>query len=260
MPIGTASRGTWLISSRTDLEGVIDNIDEEAFPDVLVQQFVSGPNEHAQAVFCNGRLVAMHAYRKIVAGAGGGPAVKESVRRPLVRSHLKRIGAFLNWHGALSVDYILDEAADRPFYIDCNPRLVEPINALLSGVDLTHLLVRISLGEAPPEIPDGREAVRTHLSIQALFGCALRTRSRLGLLHECWQLLWHRGIYSGSREELTPFRWDWPGAIPTLVAASWFLASPRSAPRILARAWGSNLLTARTVNMIKNEVLFPVSR
>ena len=61
-----------------------------AFADeVLVQEFVEGPIEHAQAVFSRGRLIGMHVYRQIVRGAGGGPALKESVRRPMVREHLR---------------------------------------------------------------------------------------------------------------------------------------------------------------------------
>jgi hypothetical protein len=72
--------------------------------DVVAQEFIDAPVEHAQAVFDRGRLFGMHAYRQMVRGAGGGDAVKESVDRPLVREHLKRIGKHLDWHGALSVD------------------------------------------------------------------------------------------------------------------------------------------------------------
>jgi predicted ATP-grasp superfamily ATP-dependent carboligase len=255
--IGTASRATWLISDRNDLERTIDELKEETFADVLVQQFVKGPVEHAQAVFCTGRLVGMHAYRQIVRGAGGGPAVKESVQRPLVRGHLKRIGEFLSWHGALSVDYILSECDGQPYYIDCNPRLVEPINALLSGIDLADLLVRVSLGEQPPEAPASRAGVRTHLAIQALFGCALRGCSRRSLIRECFKLLLHRGVYAASQEELTPMRWDWPSIIPAIVAAAWLLKNPRHAPVILRRAWGAHLLDLDSLRMIKETVEFP---
>ena len=44
---------------------------------------------------------------------------------------------------ALSVDYILQ--GDIPLYIDCNPRLVEPTSAFFTGLDLTDLLLRVSL-------------------------------------------------------------------------------------------------------------------
>jgi predicted ATP-grasp superfamily ATP-dependent carboligase len=258
-PIGTASRGIWVISDRADAERAIGEIEGKAFDQVLVQQLITGPLEHAQAVFCKGRLVGLHAYRQIVRGAGGGPAVKESVRRLVVRSHLKRIGAFLDWHGALSVDYILDEKDELPRYIDCNPRLVEPINALLSGLDLTDLLVRVSLGEEPPEAADDRENVHTHLSIQVLLGCAIRGGSRRDLLRESWKLVSHGGIYAGSCEELTPMRWDRPSAIPALVAALLLLANPKVAPMLPERRWGAHLLNSESIRIIEEEIMLPVA-
>jgi hypothetical protein len=52
----------------------------EAFGDVvLAQEFIGGNTGHAQAVFCNGRLVGIHMYRQLARGAGGGhPARKVS--------------------------------------------------------------------------------------------------------------------------------------------------------------------------------------
>jgi hypothetical protein len=199
----------------------------------------------------------MHAYRQLARGAGGGPALKESVRRAIVRSHLRRIGDFLAWHGALSVDYILEEDGETPRYIDCNPRLVEPINALLSGLDLVDLLVRVSLGEELPESPEDREGVRTHLAIQAIVGCAARGGSRVDILRECWKLLWHSGIYAGSCEELTPVRWDRPSGIPVVFAAIWMLVNPRMAQALPKVAWGNHLLTSESIRKIQEEIVLP---
>ena len=73
-----------------------------AFADeVLVQEFVAGTTEKAQAVFCRGKLIGFHAYRQIAAGAGGGEAIKQSVSRPQVRAISMTIGEKLAWHGAL---------------------------------------------------------------------------------------------------------------------------------------------------------------
>ena len=117
--------------------------------DILVQEFMPGKIEHARAVYCRRRLIAIHADRQVEPGAEGGDAVKESVQRPPVRDHLARIGERLGWHGALSVDYILLREGASPRYIDCNPRLVEPMSALLIGLDLVELLVQVSRGETP---------------------------------------------------------------------------------------------------------------
>jgi hypothetical protein len=130
--VGTASRGTFVIRTEADLARAMAELGAGgAFApgeEILVQEFVPGMIERAQAVFCRGRLVGMHAYRQILPGAGGGDAIKESLRRPDIGTDLARIGERLAWHGALSVDYIWPKDGQEPRYIDCNPRLVEPMS------------------------------------------------------------------------------------------------------------------------------------
>lgn len=251
-PIGTASRGTWLLSSPADLAEALRELETgETFDEpFLVQEIVAGPVEHAQAVFDRGRLVATHAYGQVIRGAGGGDAIKDSVDRPLVRSHLGLVGERLGWHGALSVDYILDERGGVPRYIDCNPRLVEPMSARLAGLDLADLLVKVSQGRPIPTAPPSREGVRTHLAMQALFGCALRGGSRRDLCREGWRLMTGTAAYQGSREELTPARLDWPSVVPLLVAAAWLIVDPRAARYLPRKGWGAHLLNPSSIRRI----------
>jgi hypothetical protein len=215
---------------------------------------VAGTVEHAQAVFYRGELVAMHAYAQVASGAGGGDAIKESVRRPLVRMHLARIGERLAWHGALSVDYIAAEHDESPHYIDCNPRLVEPMSAVLSGLDLVDLLLRVSLGEKPATVVAGREATRTHLTMQALLGAALRTGSRLEVVRQLWRLAAGRGEYAGSVEELTPVGLDWVSAVPATMTALLLLVNPGFARELPKRGWGSHLLTPKSIRLIEERL------
>jgi len=253
--IGTASRGTWIIHDRAQLEQALRQIESKPVDDVfLVQDLIVGPVEHAQAVFDTGRLVGMHAYKNLLAGAGGGPAMKESVRRPEVQAHLATIGAHLGWHGALSVDYVARTDNGSPHYIDCNPRLVEPINGMLAGLDLTDLLLRVSLGEHPRAAAPERDGVRTHIALQVLLGCAIRDGTRRDLLQECWRLACRRGRYARSREELTPVRWDWPSIAPTVFAALWLLATPRAANRMVAQGWGAHLLSGDSIRVIRERI------
>ena len=114
-----------------------------------MQDFVAGAIEKAQGVFRHGELLGFHAYRQIAAGAGGGEAIKQSVRRPGMREWLATIGGRLAWHGALSVDYILPDDGGAARLIDCNPRLVEPMSAWLAGIDLVGLLLQVSRDETP---------------------------------------------------------------------------------------------------------------
>lgn len=254
--IGTASRGVWFLHDAAGLTQVLQELhDSDAFGDeVLVQDWVAGATEKAQAVFSHGALVGFHAYRQIARGAGGGDAIKESVRRKRVRDDLATIGESLHWHGALSIDYILSESGARPFYIDCNPRLVEPMAADLAGTDLVDTLLRISLGEMPSPLPDSREGVRTHQAMQALLGCALAGGSRCAILRECRDLLAKRGAYADSVEELTPLRRDWLGIVPLAMTALLLVAAPGLAQRLARGGWGTHLLDAQSIAVIERDV------
>jgi hypothetical protein len=164
-----------------------------------------------------------------------------------------RIGEHLRWHGALSVDYLLPPADAMPFYVDCNPRLVEPMSAYLAGVDLVGLLLQVSLGESPPAAADGRAGVRTHLALQALLGCALRGGTRRDIFRECIHLLSGRGAYADSVEELTPLRLDWVSAVPLVMTAILLGLSPALAKRLATGGWGAHLLDAQSIRLIEDE-------
>jgi predicted ATP-grasp superfamily ATP-dependent carboligase len=258
--VGTASRGIWFVRSEADLEGALQQLSAQglrangAFADeVLAQEWVAGTTEKAQAVFSRGELIGFHAYRQIAAGAGGGEAIKQSVSRPQVRAHLATIGDKLAWHGALSVDYVMPEDSATPVLIDCNPRLVEPMNAYLAGVDLVGLLLRLSQGEVPAALSESRAGVRTHLAMQVLLGCASRGGTRRDILGECWRLLTGGGAYADSAEELTPVRLDWLSAVPLAMTATLLLLAPTLAVRLARTGWGAHLLDLGSISLIERE-------
>lgn len=253
--VGTASRGIWLVRDERDFEFALQDLNAGgAFADeVLVQEFVAGAIEKAQAVFCRGELLGFHAYRQIAAGAGGGEAIKQSVVRPRLRSHVAHIGQALGWHGALSVDCIMGEDGAAPLLIDCNPRLVEPMSAYLAGLDLVGLLLRISAGEVPAKAGESRADVRTHLAMQALLGCAAGGGTRRDLVRECWNLAAGGGPYAGSAEELTPLRLDWISAVPLAMIAMVLLAAPGRGVALARGGWGAHLLDIASIRKIESE-------
>jgi predicted ATP-grasp superfamily ATP-dependent carboligase len=251
--VGTASRGIWFVRDQADLEVASRELNAAgAFADaVLAQEFIAGTTEKAQGVFCRGELIGFHAYRQIAAGAGGGEAIKESVGRPEIRAWLTAIGNRLAWHGALSIDYLMPESGDTPRLIDCNPRLVEPMSAYLAGTDLVGLLLQLSRGETPPALRDSREGVRTHLAMQALFGCASKGGTRRDLLRECWRLLTGAMPYADSTEELTPVRSDWLSALPLTMTATLLLARPQAAISLARGGFGAHLLSLESIRRIE---------
>lgn len=253
--VGTASRGVWFVRTEGDLlPALYELATGDAFADeLLVQDLIAGTTEKAQSVFCRGRLIGFHAYRQVTAGVGGGEAIKESVSRPVVRDYLEKIGAELAWHGGLSVDTIMPYDGAAPLLIDCNPRLVEPVNAWHSGSDLVGLLLRVSQGETPEPVPDSREGVLTHLAMQALLGLASRGGTRSEIIRECGRLLTGGGPYAGSSEEMTPVRLDWISAVPLAMTAILLLASPGFAMTLAKGGFGAHLLDVRSIRLIESE-------
>ena len=253
--VGTASRGVWFVHNESELASALHEIDARgAFAgEVLLQDMIAGTTEKAQSVFCRGRLVGFHAFRQVAAGVSGGEAIKQSVSRPVVRGYLEKLGAALSWHGGLSVDTIMPDDGAAPLLIDCNPRLVEPFNAWQSGTDLVALLLRVSQGEEPETLPEGRAGVLTHLAMQALLGVASRGGSRLGVVREFGRLLDHSGPYAGSTEELTPTQHDWRAAVPLLTTAALLVASPGVADKVARGGFGEHLLDLKSIAEIEHE-------
>ncbi len=252
--IGTASRGVWLVHDEAGLMPVLQELRaNDAFAgEVLVQDLVAGATEKAQAIFSRGRILGFHAYRQIAAGAGGGEAIKQSVRWPGVRVDVAAIGRRLHWHGALSVDTIMPEQGTHRF-IDCNPRLVEPMSANLAGLDLVDLLLRVSRGEMSVGVADSREGVRTHLAMQALLACAQRKGTRREIFREFARVTARRGPYADSVEELTPVRQDWISAMPLAMTVMALLVNPKLAATLSEKGWGAHLLGSRGIRLIEDD-------
>ena len=59
---------------------------------------------------------------------------------------------------------------DGPVFIDVNPRLVEPQNAYLSGVDLVGSMMGVAIDNHPAAQPAGRPGVATHQLLLAVLG------------------------------------------------------------------------------------------
>jgi predicted ATP-grasp superfamily ATP-dependent carboligase len=250
---GTASTGVWRVRDAQQRDAVLAQlVQHNAFAEgLLVQAAVSGSLERTQAVFDRGRLVASHIYRQVVEGPGGGDVLKISIVDAPVREIVQRIGQALSWHGALSFDYIRDGATGTPYFIDANPRLVEPMNAWLSGVDLPGALLRISLGEMPPAQAPGREGVVTRLGLMGLLDAARRRNRRRDVLREIALLTTGSGRYRGSREELVPLLTDPCCAIPLGVVIARLLRDPAAASRFSETTVAAYSLTPRAIHRLR---------
>ena len=177
---GTATQGVHFVHSAGELARAVEALRPTFDEGVVVQRPVRGRLARMIGVFAEGELVGFHANRQAEAGVGGGDLVKVSIPAAGPRRDMARIGRRLGWRGGLAVDYIVD-AEGTPRYIDANPRLAEPGNALAAGLNLPELLVRVSLGESPPLAPASPPGVRTHMGVQGLLRAA-RDGGRAGVL------------------------------------------------------------------------------
>lgn len=242
-PIGTASAGVRRVGSRAELARLAADYEwRDVFGQdgVLVQQPATGPLVMVQAVFARGELVAFHACERIREGAAGGASHKLGRHLPQAREHMATLGATLNWHGALSADVILGPAG--PQFIDVNPRLVEPVNALASGVDLVRALVEVATAGTSRAQPDGRPGARTHQLLLAVLAAAQRG-SRREVARELRDAALGRGGYRGSQEELTPGRGDPLAVLPVAVTGLATLARPAAWQHFTSGSTGAYSLT-----------------
>jgi membrane protein DedA with SNARE-associated domain/predicted ATP-grasp superfamily ATP-dependent carboligase len=226
-PIGTATAGIRHVRDRPELERAAGELaGDNAFVNggVLVQQPAEGPLVMVQAVFRHGRLEAAHANERLRLGARGGASGKRSVPTAPFEQHLGRLGEALRWHGALSLDAVL--SAERPLYIDVNPRLVEPGNAWRAGVDLVDALLRVARDQ-PSRTGRSRVGVATHQLLIALLGAAEQGGGRRGVVRELAAAARRRGPYRDSAEELTPLAGDAEAAVPLAAVSLALLAAPR---------------------------------
>ena len=244
-PIGTASTGVRRVATVAELRRLAADYERAgvfAGGGVLVQRPVSGPLVMAQSVFARGEMIAFHACERIREGAGGGASHKRGLRLPEAASGIRRLGAALGWHGALSADLILTDGGPR--FIDVNPRLVEPVNAHRSGVDLAGALVEVAAlrPAASPVAEASLAGVRTHQLLLAVLGAASRG-GRRGVVRELRDAAGHRGDYHASGEELTPLRGDATAITPVAVAAATTLAYPGAWRRFTNGSVGAYALT-----------------
>lgn len=234
----TAGLGVFHITSEQELAKRIDILASEGKLDgdteMLVQQPARGNQATVQAVFDHGRVIGIHMFDARQLGVGGMSAARTGADHPVVREHIAKLGAHLDWHGAMFVDYFYDYETARPEYIECNPRVGETVNAWLSGTNVCEQLVRLSAGEPVSVLPLAAPGVRTQSFYMILLTMAYDGATRRELLREIVKFRLRRGMYADSQDELTRVRDDYLSGIPLWFIAAQLLVSPRISHKIVA--------------------------
>lgn len=252
----TAGGGVFYVDSNSKLADEADRLVSRGLlqgaAEVLVQQPARGVLSTVQAVFDQGELIGVHCFESRRLGVGGMSTARTSADHPIVREHVERIGRHLGWHGALFIDYFYDRAAERPQYIEANPRIGETVNAMLAGVNLPQLLVRISRGERPPRAALGRFGVRTHNSLMILMSEAYFGGGRFALLRELRHCISRDELYVNGEDELTRTPEDRLSALPFAWTTLQLVAWPRIARRIVGKTVENYSLPQSATDDIKS--------
>jgi len=223
--VSTASSGVRRVKEPDRLAEVARSL-EMNNGGVLVQSQVEGPLVMIQAIADGGRLIAWHANLRTREGASGGASSKESATLSGLADQLTALVGALRWHGPISLDAIV--TTQGLMYIDVNPRLVEPRNALLAGVDLVAAMLALASGAHLRAAPVSVGGVRSHQLLLAILGIAGSVGRRRAIVREILQAARHGGPYAASVEELTPIRHDPLAAVPVALAAAVTLFWPRA--------------------------------
>ena len=242
---GTAGRGVRRATSGSEVGRFVAELAEAGMP-VMIQEEARGEYGQAQALFAHGLLVAVHTSVLVGQGMGGSAAARLSVDHPVARAAIGAIGAALNWHGGLTIDYI--HVDGRPLIIECNPRTVEPGNAAAAGVNLPELSIGLTLGRLPGHFPViGQPGVRTHSTLALALGAAQGAGTRRAVLGS----LPVGGGPVSTSEVLTPIREDRRSLVPLVVPVLRTLLAPGSAERIATQATDRYAVTAAMVATVR---------
>ena len=248
LPYGTAGMGVRRVTNWEELRRVASEFEQSPqhghAPEILVQQPAKGTMCTAQAIFQEGRMIAAHCAESLSRSVRG-QGFRVSVSHPTVIEHVRRLGQHLRWHGAIFLEYVYDPASRQPQFIECNPRIGEPVNAMLCGVNLGELLVRISLGEKleplettsanyPTEVlpPKILPKSRSHIDFLLLVADAVAGANRRRIVSQAWRMVTGTGAYKESFSEITRPSDDWLSLIPAVYTFLQILVWPQLARRL----------------------------
>ena len=92
-----------------------------------------------KAVFHHGQLLAVHSSVKVGSGAGGSAAARLSIESEKTREHVEKLGQFFTMAWCFNFRFYTYRRSF--YYIECNPRMVEPANAYKAGVNFPKIMI-----------------------------------------------------------------------------------------------------------------------
>lgn len=246
---GTAGCSVYKVSTAQD-RNEAENILLTGTNRLMAQEHIEGRYGQVQAVFNKGTMLAVHTSMQRGSGAGGSAAARISVLYPEAHKHIEVLGTHLAWHGGITLDFV--EKNGVPYYIECNPRMIEPANAAQAGVNFPELLIKLSSGgELPRTIETGCTGVKTHSIMALLLGSAEKRNSRKHLIKLFLLSIMRKDFFAESTEVLTPVGKDPRSIIPLLAVFVRLLIRPRNVYSIKQNTVENYCVFPETINAIR---------
>lgn len=248
---GTAGRGVYKVNSCEDIKKGYDFFQMEK-EDLMYQEHIQGEYGQVQAISLNGKLVAVHSSIKTAEGYGGSAAARLSIDTTPLLESVTRICSYLNWQGGITFDFIRKD--DQYYFIECNPRMVEPGNAAKSGINFPEIIISIITGTYnKKDIQIGKVGVKTHSTLAIMLGTAYNTKKRIPIISVLFNSLFHRGRFKGSTEVLTPIKNDLKSILPIVVTLVKLLCNPNTADTVSGSAVSNYSISLDTINNLRKE-------
>ncbi|HWX08118.1 MAG TPA: biotin carboxylase N-terminal domain-containing protein [Bradyrhizobium sp.] len=171
---GGGGRGMRRVDRANDFAGALDAAKAEAavaFGDssVLLEKYILDPR-HLEVQLAGDRTGGLvHLFERDcsvqrnnqkVLEEAPAPNLPDGVRAKLYEAALK-LGRAIGYDSAGTVEFIMDQDSDRPYFLEMNTRLqVEhPVTEFITGVDLVEWQLRAAAGE---QLPLGQDQIRVH--------------------------------------------------------------------------------------------------
>jgi 3-methylcrotonyl-CoA carboxylase alpha subunit len=171
---GGGGRGMRRVDRANDFAGALDAAKAEAaaaFGDssVLLEKYILNPR-HLEVQLAGDRTGGLvHLFERDcsvqrnnqkVLEEAPAPNLPSGVRAKLYEAALK-LGHAIGYDSAGTVEFIMDQDSDRPYFLEMNTRLqVEhPVTEFITGVDLVEWQLRAAAGE---QLPLSQDQIRVH--------------------------------------------------------------------------------------------------
>lgn len=135
-------------------------LEPEQYP--IVQEYVKGVGCGVSMLYNAGKPRARFTHKRLREKlfTGGTSTVRESIKNPQMEEYAERLLSSLGWHGVAMVEFKFDEAENKSWMIEVNPRfwgsVALPIQA---GVDFPYMLYKMAVDGDVEPVMDYKEGV-----------------------------------------------------------------------------------------------------